>query len=239
MLFDKTETCAAFSGSRTGRRNVPKHQLLFDRNWCEPIDSAEDGIVTGNNNSFGIGTLLVLVCSKTNRVLMGRKSYRVGFEGSNQFTFPGGMLRTSGRLDFEACIADTLEKRVMEESGVSVGSLEAVHPQDGWPPVVARYTIGGNKKVAAAILPFYAEVATELPAKSNDATVYSVGRYNPLLILDEITRTNALILAQILWQGFTSDQKRAIKPKLDHHYRAAAVDAALVGASPPAAPWDG
>ena len=141
--------------------------LVFDSKWCEPISFNDARIMVGRDRAFVIGTLLILRCTSSNRVLMGRKSFRDGFEGSNQLTLPGGMIRAES-AHFNTCVAQTLEKRVREETGVSLAPLKKLLPLDEQPPVVARYTVKG-KKVSAAILPFYGEVATELPATSRDS----------------------------------------------------------------------
>lgn len=194
--------------------------------------------MVGRDGAFGIGTLLLIRCSKSNRVLMGRKSFRDGFEGSNQFTFPGGMLRAESSDQFNACIEKTLERRVREETGISLDSLTTLLPLDDRPPIVARYTVRG-RKVSAAILPFYGEVTTELPTFSLDSTVYAAGWYNPLSVVDQTTQTNALILAQALWESFSSGEKDTLRRQLSPYCKEARSDADIVGAAPPQFAWDG
>ncbi len=211
--------------------------LAFSTGWIDPISIDEDGIVVGRDNAFGIGTLLVLRCEATNRVLMGRKSFREGFEGSNQFTFPGGMLRSEGTLDFKACIQRALRERVAAETGVSLQSLDSLVALDDWPPIVGRYTIRGSRLVSTSILPFYGETKTELPAWSNDPTVHSVNWYDPLEVVHEVTQTNALILAQALWAKWSVAEQEKIKPILVPHLATVRENAELVGANLPVPPW--
>lgn len=211
--------------------------LAFSTTWIDPISVDAEGIVVGKNNAFGIGTLLVLKCRNTNRVLMGRKSFREGFEGSNQFTFPGGMLRSEGALDFNACIQRTLRERVSAEAGVSIHALEHLVALDHWPPIVGRYTIKGDRLVSTSILPFYGEVETQLPASSNDSTVHAVTWYDPLEVMHEVTQTNALILAQALWTKWSIAEQQQIKPVLMPHFEAVSENAESVGATLPEPPW--
>lgn len=211
--------------------------FLFDTSWIDPISIGEEGIVVGRDNAFGIGTLLVLRCSATNRVLMGRKSFREGFEGSNQFTFPGGMLRSEGPLNFEVCLEQTLQERVLAETGVSIQSIDSLVSLDNWPPIIGRYTIRGNQLVSVSILPFYGETETELAAWENDPTVHSVGWYDPLEVMHEITQTNALILAQVLWSDFSTVQQEKIRPILIPHFETVRKNAEHVDASLPIPPW--
>ena len=211
--------------------------LEFDSKWCEPISFDDTGIMVGRDGAFGVGTLLLLRCTASNRVLMGRKSYRVGFEGSNQFTLPGGMIRAASP-HFNSCLEKTLERRVREETGISLASVEKLYPLDEHPPIIARYTVRG-RKVSAAILPFYGEVETELPTSSVDSTVYAADWYNPLECIDQITKTNALILIQSLWDSFPGSIKAALKRKLSSYYEDARSDAAIVGAVPPRIVWEG
>lgn len=212
-------------------------KLHFSTDCINPISVGDDGIVVGRDNAFGIGTLLVLRCQKTNRVLMGRKSFREGFEGSNQFTLPGGMLRSEGTLDFKTCIETTLQERVSAETGVLTQSIDSLVPLDDWPPVIGRYTIRGNQLVFASILPFYGESKTELPTRTNDPTVYAVGWYDPLEVIHEITQTNAIILAQTFWAEYSTAQKEEILPILIPHFEAITGNAEQLGADIPLAPW--
>lgn len=211
--------------------------FLFDTAWLDPVSIGEEGIVFGRDNAFGIGTLIVLRCPFTNRVLMGRKSFREGFEGSNQFTLPGGMLRSEANLDFKTCLGTTLQERVLAETGVSIQSIESLVPLDEWPPVVGRYTIRGTQLVSAAILPFYGESKTELPTWTTDPTVYAMGWYDPLEVMHEITQTNALILAQAFWAEYSTTQQEEILPILAPHFEAVIKNAEQLGADLPFAPW--
>ncbi len=200
---------------------------------------SEEGIVQGRDGAFGLGALLVLKCSTTNRVLMGRKSFRKGFEGSNQFTFPGGMLRSAGVLDFDACLEQTLRERVLAETGVLMGFVDDLVPLDSWPPIIGRYTIRGTQLVTTAILPFLGTSETEHPTESNDPTVYAVDWYDPLEIMHEVTQTNALLLAKILWPDWSSAQQQKMRPILEPHFAAVRENAEHVGAFLPVSPWGG
>lgn len=211
--------------------------LTFSTELLEPISVDQEGIVFGRAGAFGIGTLLVLRCPNTHGVLMARKSYRKGFEGSNQFAFPGGMLRANGALDFEACLETTLQNRVLAEAGVSIQSVHKLIPLDQRPPVVGRYTIRGRQLVSTSILPFYGETDVELPASTNDATVHSVGWYDPIDVMHEMAQTNALILAQALWAEWSIAERAKIKPILVPHFEAVTENAKCVGAMLPLAPW--
>ena len=213
-------------------------RLTFNQSWIDPISLGEEGIVVGRTDSLGIGTLLVLKCLTTKRVLMGRKSFREGFEGSNQFTFPGGMLRSDGSFNFQSCLELTLRNRVLEETGVSLQSIVNLVPMDEWPPIIARYTVRGSKMVSAAILPFYGECPTELPTTAYDNTVHSVGWYDPFEILHEITQTNALILAQALWTDCSIVQREDLKLYLATHFEDVKGNAELVGAILPKPAWE-
>ncbi len=211
--------------------------IAFSTKWIEPISLNDEGIVVGNDHAFGIGTLLVLRCRATHRFLMGRKSFREGFEGSNQFTFPGGMLRSESPSNFDACLAKALQARVLAESGVSIASIDHLVPLDNWPPIVGRYVIRGNQMVSAAILPCYGETDTELTTAANDPTVHSVGWYDPLEVMHEITQTNALIMAQVIWPECSPAQQEKIRPILQPHFEIVRENAELVGAIAPVPPW--
>ena len=211
--------------------------LTFSTSWLDPISIGDEGIVFGGGGAFGIGALLVLRCASTSRILMARKSFREGFEGSNQFTFPGGMLRSNEPLDFNACVGETLQNRVLAESGISIQSLDVVKPMDHWPPIIGRYIIRGDQLVCSSILPFYGETDIELPAWTDDSTVHSVAWYDPVEVMPEVTQTNALILAQILWSQWSQDEQQMIKPMLQPHFEAVTENAAVVGAPLPRPPW--
>ena len=201
----------------------------FSTAWIDPITVGEDGIVVGRSGAFGLGTLLVLRCAATDRVLMGRKSFRQGFEGSNQFAFPGGMLRSDGVFNFDQCLEQTLVGRVSAETGISVHSIDRIRPLD---------TIKGKRLVSTAILPFYADFEIELPIMANDPTVYAVGWYDPIEVMHEVTQTNALILAQALWTRFTPSQQEKIKPILRPHFEVVKENAELLRAREPKPAWE-
>ncbi len=148
------------------------------------------------------------------------------------------MLRSRGTLNFNACLEDTLRERVQSEAGVSIQTIDRLVPLDRQPPIIGRYTIRGHQQVSASIVPYYGETEIELPTYTEDPTVYSVGWYNPLEIMPEVTQTNALILAHVFWSQWSISEQETITPILLPHLDAVRKNAEFFDTMPPSPPWD-
>ena len=55
--------------------------------------------------------------------------------------------------------------------------------------------------------------------------------------MPEVTQTNALILAQILWSEWSKREREEVKAIVLPHFEAVRENAEVVGAVPPKSPW--
>ncbi len=187
----------------------------------------------GGDGSFGIGTLLVVEIGRSRKLLFARKSYRLGYEGSDQYTFPGGMVRSHHKqAGMVTWLQTTLRTRVATEVGLDITSHVGVKPLDVTPPVVACYTVQGQRK-HTVILPFILSITKTFLPRVQDTTVYNPGWHVPTNIWGEITATNRLIAAYYLWHRLSEAEKVAAQPFLDDALNQAFMWAAEVKLPPP------
>lgn len=205
--------------------------------WLHNYQISESSIITGDDGRFGIGASLVAERACTRELLFARKSYRSGFEGNGQFTFPGGMVRATAKEEgLERWLWSSLATRVASEIGLTLQTYEQVTPLDVTPPVVAAYTVKGQRRYTV-ILPFATSLAEEFCPRSQDATVYDPGWRTPMSCWSEITPTNRLIAAYYLWPRLSQVDRLSARPFLEEALAQASRWATEVCLPPARAPW--
>ena len=166
--------------------------------WLQNIVVSETGIAMSSDGRFGLGTLLVAERAKSRQLLFARKSYRFGFDGNHQFTFPGGMIRPQDDQEsLSQWIQESLATRVAAEVGLDVYDYHHILPLDVTPPVVTAYIAKGQQRYTV-ILPFVLSMSGPFSPRTQDPTVYDPGWYCPVQSWHEITPANRLITAYYL-----------------------------------------
>jgi len=204
--------------------------------WLQNLSVSESGTVVGECGRFGLGAVLVVERGHTRELIFARKSYRKGYEGNNQWTFPGGMVRPSAGGGITSWIKTSLATRVGAEVNLGLSAREKYSPLNNWPPVVAAYKVRGSRR-HTVILPFILSLAQEFRPWSKDATVYDPGWYVPVNLWHEITPTNRLIAAYYLWSRLSETERREARPWLVEALNQATGWATEVQLPVPAAPW--
>jgi hypothetical protein len=205
--------------------------------WLRTLHVSESGTAVGEGGRFGLGAVLVVERGHTRELLLARKSYRRGYEGNDQWAFPGGRVRPSAEGgDITNWIQASLATRVLAEVNLDLSSQEQYSPLDSCPPVVAAYTARGGRR-HTVILPFTLALGPEFCPWSHDATVYAPGWHMPMNLWHEITPTNRLIAAYYLWNRLAEAERQAAQPWLVEALQQAAEWAAEVQLPAPAAPW--
>ena len=205
--------------------------------WLSRITISNTGIAMGQNERFGIGTLLVAEFRNTRKLLFAKKSFRAGFEGNNQYTFPGGMVRPPKKgSGIKSWIYNTLFTRVAEEVGLDLRVASKVKPLEVTPPVVAKYFAKGKTR-HTIIIPFISTVTLNTPLYSKDSTVYDPGWHIPVDIWADITPTNRLIASYYIWNRLSSDEQLKARPFLNDALEQAVEWATEVDLPSPQAPW--
>ena len=163
--------------------------------WLQNLDVSDDGIATAGGGRFGLGVLLVVERARSRKLLFARKTYRSGYEGNDQFTFPGSMIRPQDRQeDFARWTLESLTTRVAAEAGLDVQAYESIQPLDVTPPVVTAYTAKGQQRYTV-ILPFILSMTEAFTPRTQDPTVYDLGWHSPVQAWHEITPANSITRA--------------------------------------------
>lgn len=205
--------------------------------WLQNINVSGAGIAMGGGGRFGLGALLVVERAETKELLFARKTYRPGFEGNDQFTFPGGMIRPQDRRESMArWIQESLAIRVAAEVGLEFHAYQNMAPLEVTPPVVTAYIAKGRRR-HTVILPFVLSMTQVFSPWTQDPTVYDPGWYSPVQVWREITPANRLIAAYYLWPRLSQQEQTETKPFLDEAFTQAAGAAAEVQLPTPAIPW--
>ena len=205
--------------------------------WLQNINVSAAGIAMAGGGRFGLGVLLVAELARTGQLLFARKSYRPGFEGNDQLTFPGGMIRPQDRQKGMAhWMQDSLATRVAAEVGLEVQDYRRITPLEVTPPVVTTYIAKGQRRYTV-ILPFVLSMTQAFSPSTQDPTVYDPGWCTPVRVWREITPANRLIAAYYLWPRLSQWERAAAQPCLAEALQQSAAAAAAVYLPTPAAPW--
>jgi hypothetical protein len=212
---------------------------LFDESalWLQHLSITEDGIVASHNGRFGLGAVLLLEYQQSRRLLMVKKSYRPGFEGNDQFAFPGGMIRSHGpTASLNSMIWTSLAARVAAEVSFALQPTTPLIPQERQPPVVAAYHAKGRRR-HTVLLPFALSVSGTFTPATQDTTVYAARWQEPITCWAEITPTNRLLAAYYLWPRLSEAEQMSAKPSVEDALHQATAWAREVGLPAPAVPW--
>jgi len=209
--------------------------------WIDRCDfvANEHGVIMSGDGRVGLGAVLILECRETGRFLLARKSFRQGYEMNHRFAFPGGMIRVqeNTRSDLSRLIPMALEHRVLVESGLSFGSMGPIRALDQVPPVVATYTVRGQR-VTTAIVAFYSILEAEVGiAIVGDGSTYDADWRDLDTIWPQIASANGISLAQLVWERLTSPARTRVSALLGSAARRAREDASRAGWPAPFIPW--
>jgi len=205
--------------------------------WLGPVAVSEFGTVMDEHGRFGLGAILIIERSRTQDVLLVRKSPRPGFEGNDQLAFPGGMVRPSGtHTTLSDWIHHSLQERVSVEVKLELSICPPMTMLAVTPPIVAACTAKGQRR-HTIIFPFCLTVRSDFQPCAQDTTVYDPGWRDLRDVWSEITPTNRLIAAQYVWPRLTEQERRAAHPSVAEALAQASTWAAEIGFPPPSAPW--
>ena len=210
--------------------------------WVDRWDFAanEDGVIMSGDRKVGLGAVLILECRETGRFLLARKSFRQGYEMNHRLTFPGGMVRVQENTtsDLSRLIPMALERRVLVESGLSFANLGPIRALDQVPPVVATYTVRGER-VTTAVIAFHSMTEEEVAgvAKFGDASTYDARWRDLDIIWPQIASANGISLAQLVWGRLTSQARARVSALLGSAAQRSREDAERVGWPAPFIPW--
>ena len=88
--------------------------------WLGPVAVSEFDTVIDEHGRFGLGAVLIIERSGTLKVHLVRKSARPGFEGNEQFAFPGGMIRS---YDTHTTLSDWIYHLLQERVAAEVNLI--------------------------------------------------------------------------------------------------------------------
>jgi 8-oxo-dGTP pyrophosphatase MutT (NUDIX family) len=182
--------------------------------WLGPVAISEFGTVMDEDRCFGLGAVLIIERSRTQEVLLVRKSARPGFAGNDQFAFPGGMVRPHGtHTNVSDWICHSLQERVSAEVNLDLSHYPPMTMLVVTPPIVAAYTARGRRR-HTAIIPFCLTVRSDFQPCAQDSTVYDPGWRDLRDVWSEITPTNRLIAAQYVWPRLTEQERLSAQPSV-------------------------
>ncbi len=214
---------------------------LFDHSasWLQDVNITEDGIVRDRHERFGLGAVLIIEHHQSRRLVFVRKSYCPGFEGNDQFAFPGGMVRSTGIVSsLPQTIRASLTARVATEVSFEVQHPEAIAPLESYPPIVAAYYAKGRRH-HTVLLPFMLVIERPFVPQSQDGSVYAAQWLEPIQCWADITPTNRLLAAYYLWPRMSTEERAHAKPGIAEAFHQATQWATEVQLPLPAlpSPW--
>lgn len=162
------------------------------------FDSAEVGEksiwrVSGTECAIGVVVLAVI----DDLVAIVRKAPVPGYEFSDQWAFPGGLVRDTASLSFSEALEASARRRAFEEANIQFESLEVISGNWGLEYPVTSYSVRGELKYTA-VVPVIAELKEKPHLRSNHHSI-SEAQWGRLADLDEVdfAPANAVVAEQI------------------------------------------
>ena len=163
-----------------------------------------------------------------------QKASKQGYEFSDQWTLPGGMIR--GAYDLDAPrphIVEELAQRAHAEAGLQpqVADLTA-----GLGPVVTSYTVADVRRFTL-VAAFEQDLVSRPALKSSDRSIQAA-RWMPCSTdLRAFAPGNCVIIGHILWPRLEVAHQNAARDPIAKAVETCADWSRQVGVAPPPPPW--
>ncbi len=212
--------------------------------WASPLIPGSEGRLIVKNTDLECGVVLFLREEPGGRVLMVQKALRDGYEFSDLWVLPGGMIRVGNPAPDE--VGATLEEsgsrfvqiRLALETGLKL-ERQALRALRGfWPPPVTRYKAKGRTRYTL-VLPFSHDPLPSAPMElaPHCSSIQALGWLDPVARWEEIAPANQIILANLLWTQWSQKQRARVRPALEATREQCTRWAQEVGFEPPALPF--
>jgi len=204
--------------------------------WLAQVRKEVDGFFQVCSG-VGLGAVALCVDDLTGDVLVVRKSVRPGYEFSNLYALPGGMIRW--RTSTEAlrdAIAGSLFSRCERETGLLLSCETPLIPIDLFPPPTTRYLARGVVR-HTLVLPFRVVRVRRFVPHASDASVTEASWQPPAVVLPAMAPANRVILAHVLWSRLSATAWRELVPCVQEAVGVCAEWARSVGVAPVSQSW--
>lgn len=179
------------------------------------VKKSVDGVQGAASTSFRLGAVAVLRDPKSGNITLVRKAKAEGYEFSDQWVLPGGMLSALSSADSAAalrCLRARLAERVEREAGFRADPADLLPLALGQPPITRFHR--GQDDIYSAVIPFVL-CATDLEATTTTASSTVESRaLNSGFPWEQMAPANALILAGLVWSELDDAERNVARPFL-------------------------
>lgn len=204
--------------------------------WIAHVRAGGDGFFQ-IGSGVGLGAVALCVDEFTGDILVVRKSVRPGYEFSNLYALPGGMIRWRTATEaLRDAIAGSLSSRCERETGLLLSCETPLIPIDLFPPPTTRYLARGVVR-HTLVLPFRVARVRRFVPHAGDASVTEASWQPPAVVLPAMAPANRVILAHGLWSRLSATARRELVPCVQEAVGVCAEWARSVGVAPVSHSW--
>lgn len=191
--------------------------------FSTPIDvTFDDKGFLGPSQSHARFGVVVVAATGDDTVLLVKKAYRDGYEFSDQWAFPGGMIRGMSSdkpdLSVEEVIRTSASSRFTAETGLPMSASDLCMGFSS--PVVTKYTVKGEQKTTI-VLEVGHDFRANPPADllgTTDSSISDVRLWTPFDAIPMCAPANRIILARRYWNRFDHRERTAILSLVDESF---------------------
>ncbi|MEW8552642.1 MAG: NUDIX hydrolase [Candidatus Thiodiazotropha sp.] len=184
----------------------------------------------------GLG-VVALIQREDGSVRFIKKAPRPEYEFSGMWALPGGMIRGSADQQLYEALRDSLQKRVLSESGYDLSAALDVKAIRIKPLPVTSYHARGALR-HTLILPFITSDDNALLVPASDPSVTDSSWLRPAEILHQLAPANRLIVAWWLWPSLAPGVRGKIRSSVERAWRNCKANANIIGFPLPPVPWE-
>ena len=162
-----------------------------------------------------------------------QKTQKPGYEFSDLWALPGGMVRDFSAPEAEVSIAESVARRAAAEAGFAPTPVDLVH---GLGPVTTSYTVDNAQKWTLVVA-FECKMRSASSLQPSDHSVQAARWTESNRALTDFAPANQVIIGHLLWPEYDDIQRRAARDILEPPYAKCVDWANQAGVVPPAAPW--
>lgn len=200
-----------------------------------PIAPNEEQIWTTLHRGVGVGAVIIVNEVGSDRILLVQKAPRPGYEFSNKWVLPGGMIRQEADAEtFESSIQRTLRERFEAESGVPAKLLRRVRPTEESLTAVSSYVVHGHRRYTL-VCAFRGDLTTPANPSPADRSISAAAFLRPWQMWNDIAPASRLIVARNC-SPYTTGLDHRARQAIRAAWKSCSMWAADVGLPPPAYP---
>lgn len=205
--------------------------------WYNELRLNQSGIWTIRKGECAVG--VVLLAQQNGRIVLVRKAAVKGYEFSNMYSLPGGLVRHGDPDSFPNSLNLSVMERSAKECGLIPELITNLHLENPMHSPVTEYRVKGSVK-RTLVLIAKAQLIQDYVPQSTDHSISDarLAKIPTETDWDAIAPANRLIIARAFSASLPAAEKLASRPTIDVALASCNAAAKPLGLPELGHPWD-